>query len=249
MDKGGEVIKLIGTHSSPFVLRVKIALNLKNVPFEFLIEYLPYKKSQLLLDSNPVHKKVPVLLHDGRAICESLIILEYIDETWASCGSPILPSDPYDRAIARFWAAYIDEKLFPPFRAILTTEGEEQKAKVGQVVAALEMLEEGFGKCNKGGKFFGGQTIGLVDLILGSLVSWMTVMDGLAETQLLDPNKIPRLAAWAENFCEMPEVKGVLPEIAKLVEVGKGIQARERAAAAAASSASVTAIGDPTVSS
>ena len=102
-------IKLLGAWPSPFVMRARIALNIKSVDYEFHQEKLG-SKSQLLLESNPVYKKIPVLIHDQKPICESLIIVQYVDEAWSS-GPSILPSDPYDRAIARFWAAYIDDKV------------------------------------------------------------------------------------------------------------------------------------------
>lgn len=102
-------VKLIGGRPSPFVNRVQVVLNLKSIAYEFLEEKYG-SKSELLLKSNPIHKKIPVLIHEDRPICESLIIVQYIDEIWTS-GSSILPSDPYDRATAQFWAAYIDEKV------------------------------------------------------------------------------------------------------------------------------------------
>ena len=102
-------VKLLGAWPSPFVIRVRIALNIKSVKYEFLEETFG-TRSELLLQSNPVNKQIPVLIHGGKCICESMIIVQYVDEAWSS-GPPILPSDPYDRAIARFWPTYIDGKV------------------------------------------------------------------------------------------------------------------------------------------
>jgi len=103
-------LKLLGGWSSPFALRVQIALNLKGVDYE-AVEETFNPKSDLLLKSNPVHKKIPVLLHADKPICESAIIVEYIDEVWTNLPS-ILPQNVYDRANARFWVAYIDDKVY-----------------------------------------------------------------------------------------------------------------------------------------
>lgn len=103
-------MKLLGVWASPFVTRVKLALSFKGLSFEDVEEDLS-NKSELLLSSNPVHKKVPVLVHNGKPICESVIIVQYIDEAFAGVGPSLLPSDPYERAVARFWAAYIDDKV------------------------------------------------------------------------------------------------------------------------------------------
>lgn len=104
-----EEVILLDSHFSPFGVRIRIALSEKGVEYEYREEDLG-NKSPLLLEKNPVHKKIPVLIHNGKPICESSIILEYIDEVW-SHKSPLLPSDHYQRAQARFWLDVFDKKV------------------------------------------------------------------------------------------------------------------------------------------
>ena len=101
-------VKLLGYWASPFAIRVKWALKLKGIQYQYVEEDLQ-NKSPMLLQYNPVCKKIPVLVHDDKPLAESLIILEYIDEVWKQ--NPLLPIDPYERAKARFWAKFVDDKV------------------------------------------------------------------------------------------------------------------------------------------
>ncbi|KAK3226773.1 hypothetical protein Dsin_006635 [Dipteronia sinensis] len=79
--EGKNQVKLHGVWVSSYSKRVELALSIKGIPYEYIEEDLS-NKSHLLLQYNLIHKKIPVLVHNGKPLAESMIILEYIDETW-----------------------------------------------------------------------------------------------------------------------------------------------------------------------
>ena len=209
----------MGVWDSPFVNRVQILLNLKGISYEYVEEDL-HNKGELLLTSNPVHKKVPVLIHNGKAIPESQVILQYIDEAWPSTGPTVLPVDPLERATARFWAAFVEDKVGSPWFAILFARKTEEKMEAAaRAISALETLDGAFRDCSGGKPFFGGDGIGFVDVVLGSYLGWFVVIKTMIGVTLMDAARTPGLAAWSERFRMADAVKGVLPEdVDKVIE-------------------------------
>ncbi|PUZ40413.1 hypothetical protein GQ55_9G422000 [Panicum hallii var. hallii] len=235
MTGGREELKLLGTWASPFVIRVKLALSFKGLSYENVEEDLYHNKSELLLTSNPVHKKVPVLVHNGKPVCESQLIVQYIDEAFSTDGPSLLPAEPYERAMARFWAAYIDDKLFVSALQAGRAKTEEEKAEaLKQTFAEEKTLVAAFKECSKGKPFFCGDSVGYLDIVLGGLIPLAYVGEARFGIKLFDSTRSPLLEAWVERFGALDAAKAILPEVDKLIEYSKAKQARAAAVAAAA---------------
>ncbi|CAJ2677347.1 unnamed protein product [Trifolium pratense] len=201
---GNQDVKLLNFLLSPVGRRVEWALKLKGIDYEYLEEDI-FNKSSLLLELNPVHKKVPVFVHGHKSIAESLIILEYIDETWKQY--PLLPHHPYQRAHARFWAKLSDEKLAMGAWIALIKKGDGWEKVLKETREVMEKLEEEI----KGKKFFGGDNIGYLDLALGWITCWLPVWEEIGSLQVLDPLKCPNISSWKTNFLSHPMIKDNLP--------------------------------------
>ncbi|XP_072983242.1 glutathione transferase GST 23-like [Typha latifolia] len=244
MEQSASSLKLFGSWASSYTHRVQLALKLKGLEFDYVEEDLTNKSESLLLH-NPIYKKVPLLLHLGRPIAESIIIIQYIDDVWPDL--PILPADPYDRAVARFWCHFADDKLGPAVGAVFGSSGDEQKAAVVQVHENLKLIEHELREGTfKGKRFFGGDKIGLLDIVLGCGSYWLAVFEEVTEVKLVDAEAFPLFHAWLRDFEEQKEVKETIPAIDKLLEYARSIRemmlSHSVAAAAAASSTTTTNI-------
>lgn len=91
--------------------KVRITLRAKGLDWQAVRVDL-FKAEQLdpnYLKLNP-KGVVPTLVHDGRAIIESTLICEYLDEVFPQ--PPLVPADPWQRARMRLWSKMVDEGLF-----------------------------------------------------------------------------------------------------------------------------------------
>ncbi|KAL2336522.1 hypothetical protein Fmac_010968 [Flemingia macrophylla] len=204
MASSQEEITLLGNTLSPYVCMVEIALKLKGVEYKYVEVNLP-NKTDLLLKYNPVHKKIPVFVHNGKPIAESLVIVEYIDETWKQ--NPILPSHPYQRALAHFWSKFIGDKVVDTIlKAVFTVDEKESEKNTEETLEALQFLEN-----ETKDKFFGGEEVGLVDIAGVFIAFWFPILEEVVGLELLTSHKFPKLYKWSQDLLNHPTVKESLP--------------------------------------
>ncbi|KAK1422861.1 hypothetical protein QVD17_18150 [Tagetes erecta] len=206
-----EKVKLFATWSSPFVKRIVWALKLKNIECEIIYEDLA-NKSPELLKYNPIHKKVPVLVHNEIAVCESLVILEYIDETWNDV-YPLLPEDPLERANERFWAKFGDEQVLPSFFGYVMKQGKDQEEAKETMSAHLKRVEQLLSEK----KFFSGDRLGFLDLAFGWLAENSRPLEVITGLKLVDEDSLPNIYTWKDKFLSIPSIQECWPDQETLI--------------------------------
>ncbi|XP_042505490.1 probable glutathione S-transferase [Macadamia integrifolia] len=200
-------VTLLNAWPSPFGIRVKIALAEKGIEHEHKEEDLE-DKSPLFLMMNPVRKKIPSLIHNGKPIFDSLLIVQYIDEVWKET-SPLLPSDPYLRAQARFWADFVDKKVFYwGRRTVMTTDGKEAGK---ELIESLKLLEGELGEK----PYFGGEKFGYVDLSLIPFYSFFNSFETYGNLSI--EAECPKLIAWAKRCLQKESVSKSLADQQKVI--------------------------------
>ena len=108
-------MKLYSYFRSSAAYRVRIALNLKNLPYEMAAVHLTKDGGQQFKDDfraiNP-QARVPALqLSGGEVLTQSLAIIDYLDEVYPD--PPLLPVDALDRARVRAAAQVVACDIHP----------------------------------------------------------------------------------------------------------------------------------------
>nr|ACC86120.1 glutathione S-transferase [Knorringia sibirica] len=203
-------VMLYGMWASPFVRRVELVLKVKGISYEHVEEDLTNKSQDLLL-YNPVHKKVPVLLHNDK-------IIEYIEDTWKSSPS-VFPTDPYERAKVRFWANFIDQKILEQLRTVLIKRGEED---IKEMRENLEKLEANTNDIFPSGKPpVVGESMSLLDILMCTYSGVIESLEEALEVKIMDPNKYPLTITWMKAFDSLEIVRETTPSHEKLVSFFK----------------------------
>jgi len=170
------MLKLYSYFRSSASYRVRIALNLKGLPYEYEGVHLlkdggmQLKPAYRALNADGV---VPTLVVDGQPLIQSMAIIEYLDETHPE--PPLLPDNALDRAIVRGLAQEIACEIHPlnNLRVLKYLKHELGVADEAKDAWYRHWVEQGFAslegnlkQLGRAGRYAFGDTPTLIDLCL-----------------------------------------------------------------------------------
>jgi glutathione S-transferase len=133
-------MKLLGSATSPYVRKVRVAFEEKSIPYEFVVAR-PSDPASGVSDFNPLGK-VPVLVRDdGTALYDSSVIVEYVDGL--SAAARLIPDAFADRIEVKRWEA-LGDGIVDAAVAISHNEGQaaewylKQQQKIDRGLIAME---------------------------------------------------------------------------------------------------------------
>jgi glutathione S-transferase len=145
-------MKLLGSLTSPYVRKVRIVMSEKKLDYQFVVEDVWAKDSQIAL-SNPLSKVPCLVMEGGEAVFDSRVIVEYLD-TLSPVGK-LIPPTGRERIEVRTWEALADGLLDASILARLeatwggrTAEQRSQTwidRQMSRVTASLKSMSQGLG--------------------------------------------------------------------------------------------------------
>lgn len=98
-------MKLIGTHTSPYVRKTRIVMAEKKIEYEYVVEN-PWNADSKVPEYNPLGKIPVLVMEDGGAVFDSRVIVEYIDTV--NPVNKLIPASGRARVEVRCWEALAD---------------------------------------------------------------------------------------------------------------------------------------------
>lgn len=154
------MITLYGFAVSNYYNKVKLALIEKDIPFT---EELVYT-NEVAKAKGSILGKIPFMKTESGIICESEVILEYLEEHYPN--KPLLPTEAYQRAKVRELVTFLDLYLELPVRELYKEAffgGKVSDGMKASVKLRLRKGIEGFMELAKFSPYVAGDTFTLAD--------------------------------------------------------------------------------------
>ncbi len=140
-------MKLYQTYTSPFPTRVRLMLYAKGIEAE-IIEPPGFHSSAEskgdYMAINPIGRVPTLVLDDGRALPESEVICEYLEDAFPT--PSLRPADPWGRAQVRLLSRICDIYLVMAMVPLFNAAGRSRKTwDAGRINAALAEVEAALG--------------------------------------------------------------------------------------------------------
>jgi glutathione S-transferase len=153
------MLTLCGFGASNYYNKVKLVLLEKDIAFDEDLKWV----GQVELDASPLGK-VPYLKTDEGTLCESAVMVEYLEHKYSA--HPLLPKDPFAAAKARELHIFLDLHLELVARELYAEAffgGKVSDAVKEKVGKQLQKNVAAFAKLAKFEPFIGGSELTLAD--------------------------------------------------------------------------------------
>nr|QUF59392.1 glutathione S-transferase GSTO1-1 [Brachionus angularis] len=178
----------------PYAQRARLVLAAKNIPYETVNIKLK-QKPEWYLELNPLGQVPCLQLDEKRVIPESLIVSEYLDQTYPE--NKLIPTDPYTIAVHKLIVEEFS-KIVTNFYKFLMG-GDQDAAK-----AMLDGLERFQAKREQ--NYYGGSKPAFVDYMIWP---WIERLEYLTKYRNLDLDRtrFAKLHDYIERMHQLPAVK------------------------------------------
>lgn len=194
-----QALTLVSHPLCPYVQRIAVSLAEKGVPFERIDVDLARKPGWFLALS-PLGK-TPVLRVGDRAIFESAVILEYLEETQPN---PLHPADPLARAEHRAWIE-VGSAVLADIAALYTApDAAALETRATALAARFARLEDRLVTA----PYFDGMRFSLVDAAFGPVFRYFEAFDRIADFGVLAGK--PKVAAWRSALAARPSIRSAV---------------------------------------
>ena len=203
------MIKAYGVHGSPYVRKVFIALDIKDVTYE-IVRQMPFSGDTEYLKINPLGK-VPSLVDGDLTLCDSKVICQYLDDAYPE--PRLYPMKPNDWAMALWYEDLAGGRVselaarifFQRFMRPLAFKQEPDERLIARIIEKdlppmLDYLE---GQIPTGGFIFG-------DFMMADLSIASPFINAAYAGYEVDESRWPNLAGLVARVKVQPQVAAVL---------------------------------------
>ena len=133
-------MKLVGTHTSPYVRKTRIVLAEKKFEYEFVLDS-PWEEGSGVPNLNPLGKVPVLVLDDESTLFDSRAICEYLDNV--SPNNRLMPQTNRDRTQVKRWEALADGVCDAAANIVLEKRRQAGRRSAQFVERQLEKVQRG----------------------------------------------------------------------------------------------------------
>lgn len=196
----------------PYVQRSVITLEEKGIQYTRSDIDLA-NKPQWFLDKSPMGK-VPILMvdEDSRALFESAVICEYLDEVTSSS---LNPTDILTKAYHRAWIEF-GSSILNDIGALYNAKTEAAfNDSIKQLIKKFSQIEQELNAKedmieSKPNRYFAGNVFHMIDAVYGPIFRYFDVFEDFINVRIFET--LPKCQLWRESLALRPSVQNAVSE-------------------------------------